>query len=295
MDSIFVKLLVYVLSGISAITLVAIDLIWRDSRTIKFKRAKKILLGVFIVSFPLSVYLLYQGNASQKNNTNQANPYVDSPKVDAQLLNSTYDSVKSGSDMLMFTDSRIDTILISFIELSKQKYPKSDTLEALTKLKNDVLIDLGKKTDKVSSPEASAYAKDPIEKPKVISPQFKIPNADADMQWLIQNKNVSEIEDANGIIKLPSESIQVNSLYHNKFEINYSSKIPKDEMMIVLSNESVKHCSVIHKGKLSWKSGFADIELFIVKIDQPEDGSYIINYYTALKITNPQRDITFRE
>ncbi len=295
MDTFIVKLLVYVLSGISAITLVAIDLLWWDNRTINFKRAKKILLGVFIVTFPLSVYLVYQGNASQKSITNQTNPNFDSLQVNAQSLSSTYDSVKAGNDILVFSDHRIDTLLLSFVELSKQKYPKSDTLEALTKLKNDVLANLDNERDNVNSPKTSANAKDPIEKPKEISPQFKIPNADADMQWAIQNKKVSEIEDSDGNIKLPSESIQFNSLYHNKFEVKYSSKVPSDEIMIVLRNESVKHCSVHHSGKLTWKSGFADKELFIVKINQPEDGSYIINYYTTSKINDPQKEITFRE
>lgn len=295
MDIFFVKLLIYVLSGISAIALVATDLIWWENRTIKFKRAKKILLGVFIVSFPLSVYLLYQGNVSQKSNTNQNYSNFDSLRVNAQLLNSKYDSVKPGNNKLMYTDSRIDTMLISFIELSKQRYPKLDTLEALTKLKSEVLVYFSKSIDNSNSPNAKVNAKDPINHSTVISPKVNMPNADADLRWLIQNKNVTEIEDVNGNIKLPNENIQVDGLYHNKFEVSYSSIVAKDEMMIVLKNESVKHCSVNHHGKLSWKSGFVDDELFIVKIDQPENGSYIINYYTTLKITNPQRDITFRE
>lgn len=290
------KLFIYILSGISTLLTLLIQLVWHDKRTIKYKRLRRLLILVTLISYFCGVFILCKDHKTSSENNLNLNNKIDSLIINSAHLKETYDSLDYQLDSILIHLDNFDSILNPFYNLAAKRYPNLDSNKALEKLRNEITININQHFEQINAPNALIATNNQIGNNTVVNPIVELPPANVNWEWQVINKPVTSIPNIRRkreIIQLPSDDYPYKTLYHNRILIKYYSKVARGEFLIGLMNKDVKSYTIEHMGVNFNSSGFTDTH-FVIRLSQPENGEYVIDYYTLSRLSNLKNELAFQ-
>ena len=113
-----------------------------------------------------------------------------------------------------------------------------------------------------------------------------LPKPYIEVKWLIQNEVVTNLGGRGNRNIDIKEKFNVDSLYKNRIEVNYTSRITRDELFIIFGSETefvAYDVQMYPGGRLQYGGQYVEDGRYVVALSQPSSSTYHINVYSKDK------------
>ncbi len=136
------KIALQLLTVFVAVLVVILDYLWRDKRTIIFKRTRRILFVIIFLSLPVSIVVIIHDDQSHKTEVKELNEQIDSLKIEIVSFRTqtqlSDNEQQEKMNRLIEDNKSFREMLAPFLTLANKRYPGSSNDVGLKKLQSDM-------------------------------------------------------------------------------------------------------------------------------------------------------------